>query len=409
MAARAAAISVAVSTSESAVSELVSFGGDPRVVATRSEIERITAELAVVQKRIENELNPLAQIHGIIHHIQFDSVVPEVLVRLGLQRHGCFVAGESYFSTDAKLANKFNGLGEFLHNNPWLAKKIPSQVWIALGGATLLAGFTNTNLTALALRAGRPLLPMNQLGSISTTIPDGKPVLVEKPPRSNGQNPNSIAALTGRLNNEDGSVRIERYETSAGRTSVIYLPGTAEWNPIGSGKAFDIRSDVELASGKPSTDSLEAVKGAMAKAGVRLGEKLILVGYSQGGMIAAELAESGLPVAGIVTIGSPVADAHIPSGVPVISLEHSNDVVPAISGRTNPISENWVTASRHLDLHAGQSVIAAHAMCGYQETAALADASTDTGVIRVKREILGQLSEAKLVEVREFAPLRAAS
>ncbi|MEY2738055.1 MAG: hypothetical protein RL683_1173, partial [Actinomycetota bacterium] len=124
------------------MSDLVSFGGDQRVVATRSEIERITAELSLVQRRITDELHPLAQIHGIVHHIQFDSAVPEVLVSLGLQRHGCFVAGENYFTNDARLAHKFNGLGELLHDNPWLVKKVPNQVWLALGGAAAMAGFT---------------------------------------------------------------------------------------------------------------------------------------------------------------------------------------------------------------------------------------------------------------------------
>lgn len=391
------------------MSDLVSFGGDPRVVATRSEIERITQELAIIQSRITQELHPLAQLHGIIHHIQFDSVVPEVLVRLGLQRHGCFIAGESYFTADARLAHKFNGLGEFLQDNPWLVKRIPNQAWLALGGATLMAGFTNTNLTALAVRAGRPLLPMEKLGAISNFVPHAKPTLVEKTPRNNPENPNSIAALTGRLNNEDGRVRIERYDTVNGKTAIVYLPGTAEWNPARSSKAFDIRSDVELASGKYDSDSLVAVRDAISKAGVGSGDKLILVGYSQGGMIAAELAESGLPVSGIVTVGSPIADAHLPDGIPVISLEHTNDVVPAISGKTNPISENWVTASRHLDLHAGQTVIDAHSMSGYQETAALADESGDVGMIHVKRQLLDQLEGARLLEVREFAPLRAAS
>lgn len=391
------------------MSDLVSFGGDQRVVATRSEIERITAELSLVQRRITDELHPLAQLHGIIHHLQFDSNVPEVLVRLGLQRHGCFVAGESYFTTDARLAHKFNGLGEFLHDNPWLTKRIPNQVWLALGGATALAGFTNTNFTALAVRAGMPMVPTDKIAVVSAVIPDGNPRLIEQTPRENFQEPNSIAALTGRLNNEDGRVRIERYETAGGKTAVVYLPGTAEWNPVGSRKAFDIRSDLELASGSACTDSIDAVRHAIAAAGLAPNEKVILVGYSQGGMVAAELAKSDIQISGIVTIGSPIADTDIPNGVPVISLEHTNDVVPAISGKTNPISENWVTATRHLDLHAGQTVIAAHAMSGYQETAALADRSTDAGVIHVKREILGQLTDAKLVDVREFAPLRATS
>lgn len=190
---------------------------------------------------------------------------------------------------------------------------------------------------------------------------------------------------------------------------MVYLPGTAEWNPVGSHKAFDIRSDVELASGSASTDSVDAVRHAISAAGISPNEKVILVGYSQGGMVAAELSKSDIQVSGIVTIGSPIAETEIPKTIPVISLEHTNDVVPAISGKTNPISENWVTATRHLDLHAGQTVIAAHAMSGYQETAALADRSTDAGVIHVKREILDQLTDAKLVEVREWLPLRAAS
>lgn len=391
------------------MSDLVSFGGDQRVVATRSEIERITAELSLVQRRITDELHPLAQIHGIIHHIQFDSAVPEVLVRLGLQRHGCFVAGESYFTNDARLAHKFNGLGELLHDNPWLVKKVPNQVWLALGGAAAMAGFTNTNFTALAVRAGSPLIPIDKIARASAAIPDGHVALVERRPRENFQNPNSIAALTGRLNNEDGRVRIERYETSKGKIAVIYLPGTAEWNPIGSHKTFDIRSDIELVSGSASSDSVAAVRQAITAAELSPTEKVILVGYSQGGMVAAELAKTDIEVSGIVTLGSPIAGTEIPKTIPVISLEHTNDVVPAISGKTNPISENWVTATRHLDLQAGQTVIAAHAMSGYQETAALADRSTDTGVIHVKREILDQLTDAKLVGVREFAPLRATS
>ncbi len=391
------------------MSELVSYGGDQKVVATRSEIDRITASLAVVQKRITDELHPLAQLHGILHHVQFDSIVPEALVRLGLQRHGCFVAAESYFTGDARLAHRFNGLGEFLNNNFWISKKIPNSVWVTLGGAAALAGFTNTNLTALAVRAGSPLLPTDQLARVSKALPDGNSRLVEQTPRENLQNPNSIAALTGRLNNEDGRVRIERYETASGTTAVVYLPGTAEWNPVGSKKTFDIRSDLELASHSASSDSVDAVRHAISAAGFSPNEKVILVGYSQGGMVAAELAKSEIQVSGIVTIGSPIAETEIPGNIPVISLEHTNDVVPAISGKTNPISENWVTASRHLDLRPGQTVFAAHAMSGYQETAALADRSTDSGVIHVKREILGQLTDAKLIAVREFAPLRAVS
>lgn len=391
------------------MSDLVSYGGDPSVVATRAEIERITAELSVIQSRITHELHPLAQLHGLIHHIQFDSVVPEVLVRLGLQRHGCFVAGESYFSTDARLAHTFNGLGQFMQENQWLAKKVPGQVWLALGGVAALAGFSNSNITALAVRAVEPMLPKQQLGSVPSILKSGAPVLEEHSPRENRDKPNSIAALTGRLNNEDGRVRVERYESAGQKTAVIYLPGTAEWNPIHSNKTFDLSSDLELVAGRSSADSMASVQEVIGSLDLEPGENIILVGYSQGGMIAAELAETNLPISGIITLGSPIAENPIPDRIPVIAIEHSNDPVPAISGKTNPITENWATATRHLELQPGQSVIAAHLMPGYEQSAKLVDQSTDTGLIRVKNEILGQLAGANLTEVREFSPVRAAS
>ncbi|MFM2385098.1 MAG: hypothetical protein RL166_972, partial [Actinomycetota bacterium] len=82
------------------MNDLVSYGGDRSVTVTRSEIERITGNLANIQTRLIDELQPLAQLNGIIHHLQLDAYLPETLIRLGLQRHGCFVASESYFTGD---------------------------------------------------------------------------------------------------------------------------------------------------------------------------------------------------------------------------------------------------------------------------------------------------------------------
>lgn len=390
------------------MSDLVSFGGDGKVVATRSEIDRITGELASVQNRLVDELAPLAQFHGLIHHIQLDVYLPEVLVRLGLQRHGCYVAGERFYTEDAKLAHHFNVVGEFLADNQWLTRSIPRQVWGAIAVGTVGAGFTNTDLTALGLRFGQPLLPVDTAGQVISALPAGQLTLVEQQPRNQGDPPSSVAALSQRLNNTDGNIRIERYETATGKVAIVYLPGTGDWNPIGQKTAFDIRSDMEMAAGKNSM-SIEAAKAAINSIGLTADEKLVLVGYSQGGMVAAELAGSNSNVVGVVTIGSPVADYEIPNRVPTISIEHSNDVVPALSGQTNPFTENWVTASRHLDVDFGETVLKAHEMGQYQHTAEMVDKSNDVGVRNVRSQILRNFAGARPLEVREFSPTRAAS
>jgi pimeloyl-ACP methyl ester carboxylesterase len=143
--------------------------------------------------------------------------------------------------------------------------------------------------------------------------------------------------------------------------------------------------------------------------GVNQQDRLVLVGYSQGGMVAAELANQLSNVSSIVTMGAPIANEQIPVGVNVISLEHANDIVPAFSGTTNPMTENWATASRHVEVKQGETVLKAHEMREYVTTSALADASTDSGLSRLRNSVLNQFQSAELETANEFAPLRAAS
>jgi hypothetical protein len=126
-------------------------------------------------------------------------------------------------------------------------------------------------------------------------------------------------------------------------------------------------------------------------------------------MVGAELAQHRGNVVGLVTMGSPIANQSLPKDLAVISLEHSNDVVPALSGKTNPIEVNWATASRHVEVLTGETILKAHQIDQYQETAALADQSTDTGLVRMKTRLLGLLDNAKQLEVREYEPLKEAS
>lgn len=387
---------------------LVSYGGDPRVVAAREEIERITASLALVQKRLLDELHPMAQLNGLVHHIQLDLKMPETLVRIGLQRHGCFVAGENYFTAEARVAHRLESLAQLIHQNAWLSNAIPKEAWVALGAVTIAAGFSNTNFSSQVIRATAQRLPLNQLDRVTNFLPPDR-VWVNAEPARIYAPPRTVFELAGRLNDESGHIRIEGYETKGGRLLIVYLPGTSNWAPVGNGKAFDLRSNLELLEGEEGANSSRAAHAALGAYGATSQDRIVLVGYSQGGMVAAGLAEENRNVVGLVTIGSPVSNANLPADLPTLSIEHSNDVVPALAGETNPLTKNWVTASRHVDIEIGETVLKAHDISSYSETARLVDRSNDSGLTRIREEILGQLKGARALGVREFQPLKAVS
>lgn len=391
------------------MSGLVSYGGDPKVSVARSEIDRITSNLGVVQKRLLNELQPLAQIAGIVHHVQLDTYLPETLVRLGLQRHGLFVAGESYFTADAQVAHRIDAIANAIHKTPLLRNAIPKQVWEGLAVGLGVAAFTNSNATALGVQAITGQLPLEKISDLTAKLPSSPISVEERPPSGVYQKPQTLSGLAERLNNPSGNIRIESLRGSSGRVLVVYLPGTAEWNPLAHEKAFDVRSDIELLGTTEKSASYRAANAALSAFGATSEDRLILVGYSQGGMVAADIAQQEPNVIGVVTMGSPIAREHLPTNIPVISLEHSNDVVPALAGATNPITDNWVTATRHVDLQSGENVLKAHNMSEYVTSANLADQSSDSGLVRLRQNLFSNLQGTEFVSAKEYAPLKAAS
>jgi len=240
-----------------------------------------------------------------------------------------------------------------------------------------------------------------------TQVLPSEQVLAKEVAASSFTTPKTIGDLTNRLRSDSGNIRIENYQTSSGRVLVVYLPGTANWSPVGGKSAFDMRSNIELIGDSENSNSSRAANAAITAFGEKTGDRLILVGYSQGGMVAAEIAETNKNVVGLVTIGAPVAEAKVPAHLPTLSIEHSNDLIPALAGETNPLTEYWATASRHLEIEPGQTVIDAHNIDSYAETAKLVDSSDDAGLNRVRRLILQNLSSAELIEAKEYAPLKA--
>lgn len=187
-------------------------------------------------------------------------------------------------------------------------------------------------------------------------------------------------------------VRVERYGGDDPHW-VAYIGGTISWDPVGSTEPWDLTSDVHAVAGADS-GSYRAVLDALDQAGVAEGDSIVAVGHSQGGLLAAQLANDGrYDVSGLVTAGAPIAQLAVPADIPLLQIEHSDDIVPALGGYgdADPSPEHLVARREYL---AGRSVptegpVPAHALTSYQETAAMVDASEDPRLAAVRDSIIG--------------------
>src|SRR3712207_6522248 len=110
----------------------------------------------------------------------------------------------------------------------------------------------------------------------------------------------------------------------------------------------------------------------------------MLVGHSQGGMVAAQAAhDSGTAdfpydVRSVVTAGSPVARAGVPPSVQVLALENAHDIVPHLDGRSNDDDPNVTTVT--FDRQTG-SIGENHGIgSAYRYGARAVDRSTDPSI-----------------------------
>lgn len=167
--------------------------------------------------------------------------------------------------------------------------------------------------------------------------------------------PESLVQLTSRMrvlsDANQPVVRIEKYFDGGSNKFVVYVPGTqaisASTNPL------DMRSNLQLLAGQQSASS-RAVDMAIRKAGAKAGDRVMLVGHSQGGLIAVDLAKrskAGLldySVEEVVTFGSPVGSNSAEALPEVLSVENKVDFVPQFDLISNPKAENWLTLERNV-------------------------------------------------------------
>ena len=206
-----------------------------------------------------------------------------------------------------------------------------------------------------------------------------------------------------------GQVMIAEVEGTGGvKTYVVTLPGTTQLNSLEN--PFSLTGIAEgMLHGsnhvaKATLESLEAV-------GAPAGAHVVLNGYSQGGIHAANLAGNAefrarYDVDQIVTVGAPVGKMEIPADVRALHLEHVDDVVPAADGVRNPATPNRVTAylsgyansSDHLEL----DPMNAHAIENYHLQSKQLTFDDSPGIVEVNAALAGIAGVASVAKVHRL-------
>jgi len=179
-------------------------------------------------------------------------------------------------------------------------------------------------------------------------------------------------------------VRIIRYHEAHGPDRFdVFFGGTASFDPHATTQPFDLTSDVTgVAHQDPG--AYRAAVEAMRQAGVTSHTPIVVSGYSEGGLIASLVASSGhYDVKGVLTMGSPSGQVPIADSIPVLTVRHTDDLVPATGGFDANTHEVLVQrrAFEPGDAIPTDKPVPAHQRDPYLQTLRMADASNDPRLV----------------------------
>jgi pimeloyl-ACP methyl ester carboxylesterase len=140
------------------------------------------------------------------------------------------------------------------------------------------------------------------------------------------------------------------------RQVVVDLPGTRSWSLAShNADVTSIATNLRSLAGE-RTAYEEGVGIAMHRAGIRPDDDVVLVGHSEGGMVAVNAATRfattrEFHVSRVIAAGAPISALvdRVPESVNVLALENAGDVVPHLDGQPNPDRANVTTATVHRD------------------------------------------------------------
>jgi len=219
------------------------------------------------------------------------------------------------------------------------------------------------------------------------------PVTVRRAEALRAPAPSGYRELAARIpGSAPGSpqVRVERYARADGTSWIVYVGGTIDTAFRTGEEPFDDTSNLYASAGLDA-GSVRVAERALQEAGAQPGDKLLAVGYSQGGIVASELVRNdGYDPVGLVTFGAPTAGVSLPRGVDEVAVEHTDDVIPALGGMPLGADEGGLERTlvrrRVLDdlPPRPDEGLPAHALARYRDTARELDACADERLNRIR-------------------------
>ena len=162
---------------------------------------------------------------------------------------------------------------------------------------------------------------------------------------------NSISRIKQLPSRPDtGAFEIIKHEhTKNGETKTswsVLIRGTQRWD-ASSTNIQDQRTNF-TSMAKADNDQYRAIVEAMKTMNIGKNEPVELLGHSQGGIIATQIASTKqlnekYNFVTLTTFGSPTGTYKIPEHIQTMHFENLSDPVPALDGKPNPINQNRTT------------------------------------------------------------------
>ncbi|TFD29601.1 hypothetical protein [Cryobacterium cryoconiti] len=215
----------------------------------------------------------------------------------------------------------------------------------------------------------------------------GAPTRPVAPPTGFGD----LAARIPSVSADAPQMRIERYGDPDDASWIVYIGGTAAWSPVTGEQPWDLTSNLAAVADQGS-GSYRAVVQALHEAGVAPGDPLVPVGHSQGGLVAAQLAASGeFNTVMMATFGAPNGQVSLSSEVSAVTVEHSDDLIPAAGGAASADDARLIVRREVFGdrMPPPDLVLPAHALTEYRDTGRLMDDSEEPRLRQFRADLEG--------------------
>ncbi|MBM7818215.1 hypothetical protein JOE63_000692 [Cellulosimicrobium cellulans] len=210
----------------------------------------------------------------------------------------------------------------------------------------------------------------------------------------------------------DSTLSIQKIVKDDGTpTWVVAIPGT-QISRTNLRTVFNMTSNYDLADDdlavRAQADSVRATMEAMRQAGIGPGDDVVLVGHSQGGMVATTVAAASVgtySVRHVMTAGSPVSNHGLPPGIKATHIETQGEGVSDADGAENPATPDRVTVTGVLPApDGGPPLEVPHSVHFHQEVLDTAVEVGDRGLEEhlddIERLLDGEAAEPLVYEAR---------